>query len=174
MHNSRMLSGANILPQEKPLAAPPTPPSGPPPEGGWPDKRAWAAVALDQALDTADDVWRHLRRQLAPLPTSTALGMLARKGDQPTRLETKKPVILVLGSGEQYNLYYSLYYSRGTAVWVWRAAVLVLLPSRPRAAGLWSTPGAPGAPAGRHRSAQRMSLVPREACSNPWHRPLRS
>jgi hypothetical protein len=54
-------------------------------------------VALDKAMDTADDVWRHVRRQIAPLPTSSALiDRLVRKGSTADR----KPIILVLGSGE--------------------------------------------------------------------------
>lgn len=82
-----------ITPQDKP--ADPAPSC--PPEGCFPDKRPWAAVALDKAMDTADDVWRHARRQIAPLPTSSALiDRLVRKGGT----EDRKPIILVLGSGE--------------------------------------------------------------------------
>jgi hypothetical protein len=45
-------------------------------------------------------VWRHVRRQVAPLPTSSAVDRLVRRGGgERLRLEARKPVVLVLGSG---------------------------------------------------------------------------
>lgn len=60
--------------------------------------RSWTAIAADQIVDSVDDILKHVKRQVADLPTTTALQKLTRRGDRLV-LEADKPVVLVLGSG---------------------------------------------------------------------------
>lgn len=61
-------------------------------------KTSWAGVLGDKILDSADDVFMHIRRGLKGLPTSSALRKFVKRGDTMV-IETEKPVVLVLGSG---------------------------------------------------------------------------
>jgi len=73
-------------------------PNGEPPKPPKKDTRPVTSVALDNFLDTVSDVWRHVGRQLVPLPEQLALDKLVADGSK-MRLAKTKPVVLVLGSG---------------------------------------------------------------------------
>ena len=65
-------------------------------------KRPPGAVAWDQFLDSVADIGRHLQRGVEGLPSTQAINRLNRlvRGEGGRlRLEAKKPVVLVLGSG---------------------------------------------------------------------------
>ncbi|KAG2487510.1 hypothetical protein HYH03_013928 [Edaphochlamys debaryana] len=96
-------------PARSPASAPPsTLPAAPPalfPQPGdpqWPPKRAFAAIALDNLLDSAVDIGRHLRRMNAEETLSNAepQEQLVPGDNGRMRLRAStKPVVLVLGSG---------------------------------------------------------------------------
>lgn len=63
-------------------------------------QRPWISIFLDNVIDSADDIGTHIKRQIRDLPTTTALQQLVRRGDQYVlERPSKKPVVLVLGSG---------------------------------------------------------------------------
>lgn len=70
-----------------------------PAKPAFPAKRAFAAVAFDKAMDTAEDVLMHLRRKVLPPPTREALATAQRGRRGYFKFKTKKPVVLVLGAG---------------------------------------------------------------------------
>ncbi|KAJ9524432.1 hypothetical protein QJQ45_019391 [Haematococcus lacustris] len=79
-------------------ATAPTPNRIPPPKPPAGQTRPFAQVALEQAVDTVTDVWRHATRQLAPLPSEVAaLDKLVTGGDG--QVVKGKPTLLLLGSG---------------------------------------------------------------------------
>ncbi|KAL6764238.1 hypothetical protein V8C86DRAFT_2478241 [Haematococcus lacustris] len=79
-------------------ATAPTPNRIPPPKLPAGQTRPFAQVALEQAVDTVTDVWRHATRQLAPLPSEVAaLDKLVTGGDG--QVVKVKPTLLLLGSG---------------------------------------------------------------------------
>ena len=78
-----------------------SPPPTPPPRPPYPPpqfNRSWTAIAIDQFIESVDDIARHGRRLVSSLPSTTALQKLTRRGDRLV-LQADKPVVLVLGSG---------------------------------------------------------------------------
>ena len=53
----------------------------------------------DRALESAEDISSHLRRQIRELPTTKAFDKLIGRSDGTLRLQADKPVVLLLGSG---------------------------------------------------------------------------
>lgn len=64
----------------------------------WPMHRSWLAIAWDQAVESAEDIGRHISRAIRELPSTKAFDKLIGK-DGKLRLQVDKPVVLVLGSG---------------------------------------------------------------------------
>ncbi|EFJ45820.1 hypothetical protein VOLCADRAFT_105834 [Volvox carteri f. nagariensis] len=66
----------------------------------WPPQRAFAAVALDNLLDSVVDIGRHLRRMNVESDLPAQQEQLVPGGNGRMRLRSStKPVVLVLGSG---------------------------------------------------------------------------
>ncbi|KAG2487513.1 hypothetical protein HYH03_013931 [Edaphochlamys debaryana] len=93
-----------------PLAAPPSPASQLYPTPGqpaWPPKRSFTAVAIDNVMDSAVDVGRHLRRMYDPRVAAAAPSeqrallenLVPGDGGRMRLRSINKPVVLVLGSG---------------------------------------------------------------------------
>lgn len=81
-------------------AIPPTSTTTPPSNVPAPRaKPSFLAKVFDQAVDSAEDIARHLNRLLLPLPTRTVLDKMVRGGRGRYKLQTEKPVVLVCGSG---------------------------------------------------------------------------
>lgn len=101
----RLVLRATAEPTEK-TAKKPTTPAAPPSNTPTPSpmvtprpKPSFLAKVLDQAVDSAEDIARHLNRLLLPLPTRTVLDKMVRGGRGRYKLQTEKPVVLVCGSG---------------------------------------------------------------------------
>ncbi|EFN57549.1 hypothetical protein CHLNCDRAFT_143182 [Chlorella variabilis] len=71
----------------------------------WPMHRSWLAIAWDQAVESAEDIGRHISRAIRELPSTKASTPGPRAFDKligkdgKLRLQVDKPVVLVLGSG---------------------------------------------------------------------------
>ncbi|KAL4421095.1 hypothetical protein ABPG77_009622 [Micractinium sp. CCAP 211/92] len=68
----------------------------------WPQQSGWIEIAWDQFKDSAEDIGRHLSRAVKELPTTKAIDKLVKGGGkdgQGLRLQSEKPVVLLLGAG---------------------------------------------------------------------------
>lgn len=68
----------------------------------WPQKSSWIEIAWDQFKDSAEDIGRHLERAVKELPSTKAIDKLVKGGGKDgegLRLQSEKPVVLLLGSG---------------------------------------------------------------------------
>jgi NADH:ubiquinone reductase (non-electrogenic) len=68
------------------------------PKVQWPQKNSFIEVAWDQLMDSAGDIYSHMRRSIKELPTTKAFDKLVGIGST-LRLQADKPVVLLLGSG---------------------------------------------------------------------------
>ncbi len=103
----RLQLRATAEPREKTGSKPVKP--GAPPAKGSPSptpsplppktKPSFLRKVVNQAVDSAEDVARHMNRLLLPLPTRTALDKMVRGGRGRYQLKTDKPVVLICGSG---------------------------------------------------------------------------
>ncbi|KXZ46318.1 hypothetical protein GPECTOR_45g188 [Gonium pectorale] len=87
-----------------PVVAPPVPAPQPPlvPQPGdpqWPPKRAFAAIALDNLLDSVIDIGRHLRRMDVDEGRLPQEQLVPGDSGRMRLRSSGKPVVLVLGSG---------------------------------------------------------------------------
>lgn len=72
----------------------------PPPPKPKAEIRPFPLIAIDQAMDTVSDVWRHAARQLVPPPSDVMVELVEESGGKVRRAKPrKKPTVLVLGSG---------------------------------------------------------------------------
>jgi NADH:ubiquinone reductase (non-electrogenic) len=67
---------------------------------GWPRKRTWQQETWDRVLESCEDVASHLQRGIRELPSTKALDRLLVEGKGGTlRVQSDKPVVVILGSG---------------------------------------------------------------------------
>lgn len=95
-------SSPAAAPAEQPNLLPTGAPVDEPIELAWPAKRSWAEVVLTKAVDTVEDIAVIARRTFVKeLPGQAMIDGLFRQSKSSGRLklQSKKPVVLVLGTG---------------------------------------------------------------------------